>query len=195
MTPRRTSSGITLCQRRSVGFLRNPMWSADQSTYHLHSVSALICPTFPLNLRPTNPPLQPGRQPIPVFPCSIRILSTYYTRFRILFAYYSSIAHILNTYYVGADRYYMHIICVLFHILSAYYLVRCGISRLVSRHGLACWGGLHIIWPEMRDLAFSASRKANMESALGLATRFGVPIGTGTGERLGQGKISAAFLR
>lgn len=140
MTPRRISSGITLCQRRSVGFLQNPMWSADQYTYHLHSVSTLICPTFPFNLRPTNPPLQPGRQPIPVFPCSIRILSTYYTRFRILSAYYSSIAHILNTYYVGADRYYMHIICVLFRILSAYYLARRGLSRLVSRHGLTCWG-------------------------------------------------------
>lgn len=92
-----------------------------------------------LHRRPPRPPLRPSLRPTPVLPCRIRILSAYYPRIRILSAYYSSIARILNTYYVGADRYYMHIIRVLFRILSAYYLVRRGLSRLVSRHGLACW--------------------------------------------------------
>ena len=102
--------------------------AADPSAFHLL-----------LHRRPPRPPLRPSLRPTPVLPCRIRILSAYYPRIRILSAYYSSIARILNTYYVGADRYYMHIIRVLFRILSAYYLVRRGLSRLVSRHGLACW--------------------------------------------------------
>lgn len=102
--------------------------AADPSAFHLL-----------LHRRPPRPPLRPSLRPTPVLPCRIRILSAYYPRIRILSAYYSSIARILNTYYVGADRYYMHIICALFRILSAYYLARRGISRLVSRHGLACW--------------------------------------------------------
>jgi len=108
----------------------HPVYSpaADPSAFHLL-----------LHRRPPRPPLRPSLRPTPVLPCRIRILSAYYPRIRILSAYYSSIARILNTYYVGADRYYMHIIRVLFRILSAYYLVRRGLSRLVSRHGLACW--------------------------------------------------------
>lgn len=102
--------------------------AADPSAFHLL-----------LHRRPPRPPLRPSLRPTPVLPCRIRILSAYYPRIRILSAYYSSIARILNTYYVGADRYYMHIIRVLFRILSAYYLSAAGLSRLVSRHGLACW--------------------------------------------------------
>ena len=72
--------------------------AADPSAFHLL-----------LHRRPPRPPLRPSLRPTPVLPCRIRILSAYYPRIRILSAYYSSIARILNTYYVGADR-YLHII-------------------------------------------------------------------------------------
>lgn len=106
--------------------------AADPSAFHLL-----------LHRRPPRPPLRPSLRPTPVLPCRIRILSAYYPRIRILSAYYSSIARILNTYYVGADRYYMHIIRVLFRILSAYYLVRRGLSRRIwVSIGTGPWEGL-----------------------------------------------------